>query len=370
MSFKKSFTLLLIGLGFVLHGQALRIPLNTNFKSSAGREVSGVNIEVKWSAPGVKGREGKIWGTDIAYFGTQVLGYGSDVESPWRAGADECTTISFSEDVTINGASLKAGVYAFFIELQESEAELIFNKNTAAWGSYFYDKSLDVLRVKTKIIKDQPMVERLDYVFSNQKADAVDLSLKWEHWSIPMTIGIDTKKVILSHIKAEMTSELGFDPPSLVAAANWCLNNDVNLEQALSWITMATNPSLGAQKTFGALSTKAQIMEKLGQSQEAKKIMDEGLSIASPIELHQYGRRLIAQSKVDEAFEVLNKNYTQQKGQWPTTVGMMRAYNAKGDVKKALEFAEKSLELAPDDLNRNALKRDIEQLRQGKLLPR
>lgn len=370
MSFKKSFTLLLIGLGFVLQGQALPIPLNTNFRCSAGREVSGVDIEVKWNAPGVKGREGKIWGTDIAYFGTQVLGYGSDVESPWRAGADECTTISFSEDVTINGSLLKAGSYAFFIELQETGAELIFNKNTSAWGSYFYDKSLDVLRVKTKIIKDQPMVERLEYVFSNQIPDGIDLTLNWEHWSIPMSIGIDSKKVILGHIKSEMTGELGFDPPSLVAAATWCLNNNVNLEQALSWITMATNPSLGAQKSFSALGTKAQIMEKLGQSAEAKKVMEEGLAIASPIELHQYGRRLIAQSKIDEAFEILNRNYIQQKGQWPTTVGMMRAYNAKGDAKKALEFAEKSLEMAPDDLNRNALKRDIEQLKQGKLLPR
>lgn len=370
MSLKKAFTGILIGVVFMLHGQALRIPSNTNFKCSAGREISGVRIDVKWNAPGVKGRDGKIWGTDIAYFGTQVLGYGSEVESPWRAGADECTTITLSEDVTINGTLLKAGSYAFFIELQDGEAELIFNKNTAAWGTYFYDKSLDVLRVKTKIVKDQPMVERLDFVFSNQTSEGIDLALNWEHRSIPFHIGIDSKKVILDHIKAEMTGELGFDPPSLVAAANWCLSNNVNLEQALSWITMATNPTLGAQKTFGALSTKAQILEKLGQHAEAKKVLEEGLSIASPIELHQYGRRLLAQSKVDEAFEVFNKNYTQSKGQWPTTVGMMRAYNAKGDVKKALEFAEKSLELAPDDLNRNSIKRDIEQLKQGKLIPR
>ena len=85
------------------YGQALRIPQNSNFPSSAGRKVGVTEIEVKWNAPGVKGREGKFWGTDIAYFGTSVLGFGSNMESPWRAGADECTTISFSTDVTING---------------------------------------------------------------------------------------------------------------------------------------------------------------------------------------------------------------------------------------------------------------------------
>src|SRR5690606_12744486 len=94
-------------------------------------------------------REGKIYGTSVVPFGYEVLGYGSNVASPWRAGADECTTLSFSTDVNINGKTLPAGKYAFFIAVQPDSSELIFNKNTKEWGSYFYRKELDVLHVPT-----------------------------------------------------------------------------------------------------------------------------------------------------------------------------------------------------------------------------
>lgn len=117
--------------------QAIRIPQNTNFPSSVGRSVGVTDIEIKWNAPGVKGREGKIWGTDIAPFGFTVLGYGSNVESPWRAGADENTTISFSTDVRINGKALAAGKYGFHIALYADSVVLIFNKNTKGWEVIF-----------------------------------------------------------------------------------------------------------------------------------------------------------------------------------------------------------------------------------------
>jgi hypothetical protein len=66
--------------------------------------------------------------------GLRALGFGSNVPSPWRAGADEATTMTFSTDVTINGKKLPAGKYAFFIEVQADSSVLIFNKNTREWG--------------------------------------------------------------------------------------------------------------------------------------------------------------------------------------------------------------------------------------------
>jgi hypothetical protein len=130
--------------------QALRIPDNTNFVSSAGRKIGVTEVLINWNAPGVKGRVGKIWGTDIVPYGYTVLGFGSAVASPWRAGADECTTISFSTDVIINNVPLQAGKYAFFIAVYPDSCTLIFNKNTDAWGAYFYNKDLDVVQITTK----------------------------------------------------------------------------------------------------------------------------------------------------------------------------------------------------------------------------
>lgn len=84
---------------FLLHAQLTLPRPATNLKSMAGREVGLTEIEIHWSAPGVKGREGKIWGTDIAHYGFKVLGFGSNTPSPWRAGANENTTIRFSTAV-------------------------------------------------------------------------------------------------------------------------------------------------------------------------------------------------------------------------------------------------------------------------------
>ncbi len=151
---KKNIALLLLPMlcisAISTYSQALRIPGSTNLTSSVARKLGATMITVQYNAPGVKGREGKIWGTSIVPFGFTVLGFGSDVASPWRAGADECTTISFSTDVMVNGKKLAAGQYAFFMAVYKDSVELIFNKNTKEWGAYFYDKNLDVLRVVTK----------------------------------------------------------------------------------------------------------------------------------------------------------------------------------------------------------------------------
>ncbi len=351
-----------------IFSQALSLPEGgTNHKSWAGRRVGITDVEVHWNAPGVKGREGQIWGTPTAYYGTAVLGFGSNGESPWRAGANESTTISFSTDVSIEGQKLAAGKYGFFIELQENECTLIFSKNTAGWGSYFYKPELDALRVKVKQQKDLPQSrERLEYTFSEQTDRSVVIALEWERWRIPFTVSVDLTQTTLASIQSQMTGGIGFDPPSLQAAAQWCLNNDVNLDQALVWINSATDPSLGGVKTFAALSTKAGLLRKKGNTQEADAAMEMAMENASPIEMHGYGRQLVRQKKYKEAFVVFEKNFKKNNGVWPTNVGMMRGYSALGDYKNALKYAKVALTQAPDDLNKKSLEAMIATLESGK----
>jgi tetratricopeptide (TPR) repeat protein len=340
-----------------------------NLHNTAGRRVGLTDIEVSWNAPGVKGREGKIWGTDVAPYGFVVLGFGSKVQSPWRAGADESTTISFSTDVTINGKALPAGNYGFFIALYPDSCVLIFNRNTKGWGSYFYSANLDVLRVSAVQQKNQPqMVERLQYSFANQTAGSVELALEWERWRIPFTVAIDLKKTVLQSIQQQMSGAMGFDPPSLQQAAAWCLTNGVNYTQALQWITSATDPALGGVQSFAALSTRAGLLRQLGQPTEANAMMNDAIDKASANELHQYGRQLLAENKPAEAMVIFEKNFTKQKGAWPTHVGMMRGYSAIGKLDKALEHARLALAQAPDDINRSNLKKAIETLNSGKPL--
>jgi hypothetical protein len=61
--------LLLMSANHSVYAQMMRLPDgNTNYKSKTGRQLGATNIDISWNAPGVKGREGKIWGTDIAWF--------------------------------------------------------------------------------------------------------------------------------------------------------------------------------------------------------------------------------------------------------------------------------------------------------------
>jgi tetratricopeptide (TPR) repeat protein len=351
------------------NSQALRIPQNINFASVSGRKVGVTEIEIRWNAPQVNGREGNIWGTNVAWFGTQVLGFGSTTPSPWRSGADECTTISFSTDVTVNGKTIAAGKYALFMELAPDSTILIFNKNINEWGSYFYQKGLDVMRVVAYQKKNQPnLVERLTFNFNNQTSNSVEVSLDWERWSIPFKIEVDLKKTILADIKSQMSGAIGFDPASLQAAANWCADNDANLDEALVWISSATSPNLGGVRNFGALSTQAKILEKLGRYNEAKPIMDTAIENANALELHQYGRQLLAQKKVNEAMVIFEKNYKKHNGAWPTNGGMMRGYSALGNYKKALEYAKIALSQATDEASKKFLEVAIKTLGEGKAL--
>lgn len=367
---KQYFSLLLCMVCLTVAQAQLKIPNNdVNYSSSIARKLGVTEIRIDYNAPGVKGREGKIWGTDIAPYGFQVLGYGSDMPSPWRAGANECTTISFSTDVLINGKKLPAGKYAFFIALYPDSCTLIFNRNTESWGAYFYNKDLDVLHVGTTQQKDRPVsVERLTYSFANQTKNKVEVALEWEKWRIPFTVEIDFIQTTLSSIRTQLTTDLGFDPPSLEAGASWCLQNNVNYEEALGWIKRATDPSLGAVQSFRALSTKAGLLEKLSRKAEADQTMASALELGSAVELHQYGRQLLAQQKTADAMKVFELNWKKYKGAWPTNVGMMRGYSAMGNYKKALEHARLALAQAPDDQNKKSLEAAIKTLSEGKAL--
>lgn len=352
------------------HAQMLKLPdAGVNFKCKAGRTIGDTEIEVNWNAPGVKGREGNIWGTSVAYYGYSVLGFGSNVESPWRAGADESTTISFTNEVSINGKKLSAGTYGFFIALYPDSCVLIFNKNTAGWGSYFYNKDLDVLRVTVIQQKNQKeSKERLEYTFSKQTDHSVEMAVEWEKWRIPFLVEIDLIQQTLHSIQTQLSGAMGFDPPSLEAGAFWCYQNNIHLDQALQWINTAVDPNLGGINSFKALSTKAGILSKLGQKNEADKIIAEAIDLASPLELHAYGRQLLRENKTVEAMFAFEKNYKKHKGAWPTNVGMMRGYSAMGELTKALEHAKSALKQAPNAENKKVLEDAIKTLESGQAL--
>src|SRR6195952_4995011 len=113
-------------------------PNGGNKKASVSERIGITDVTIHYDRPGVKGREGKIW-NDLVHTGFKDLGFGTSKAAPWRAGANENTTITFSTDVMVEGKAIKSGVYGFFVAMGTETATLIFSNSSSAWGSFFYD---------------------------------------------------------------------------------------------------------------------------------------------------------------------------------------------------------------------------------------
>lgn len=340
------------------------LPSGGNKKASVSERVGLTDISIHYDRPGVKGREGKIWG-QLVHVGYTDQGFGNTKSAPWRAGANENTTFSFSTDVTIEGQALSAGIYGFFIAYGPDECTLIFSKNSTSWGSYYYDPAEDALRVKVKPRPLQESVEWLKYEFSNQTENSVQVSLQWEKLSIPFKIEVDYIREQLASFRRELRTEKGFIWQSWDQAAGWCLQRNVNLEEALRWTDSSTN-NFGGERSFTAWSTRAQLLNKLGRGAEAAETMKKALPFGTMTEIHQYGRQLLGLKMYKDAFDVFKMNYEKNPGQFTTIMGLTRGYSAVGDFKNALKYANMALPLAPDTNNKNNVMTMIDKLKAGK----
>ena len=340
-------------------------PSGGNKKATVSERIGLTDVTIHYDRPAVKGREGKIWG-QLVHTGFTDQGFGSSKAAPWRAGANENTTIEFNNAVKIEGQTLPAGKYGFFIAYDPTEPTLIFSKNSGSWGSYYYDEKEDALRVKVKSQATDKSTEWLKYEFLNQTEDAATIALSWDKLMIPFRIETDYVNDQLASFRNELRTEKGFIWQSWQQAAAWCLQRNVNLPQALQWADSATSTGFGGDKSFGAWSTKAQILDKLGRGAEAADIMKKSMAFASMNDIHQYGRRLLQQKKNKEALDVFKTNYDKNPNQFTTLVGLTRGYSANGDYKTALKYAQQAMPLAPDSNNKSSVQTMIDKLKEGK----
>ena len=132
--------------------------------------VKGATISIHYSSPSVKGRV--IWGKLVPY------------DSVWRAGANEATTFETDKAVKVEGMSLPAGKYGFFL-LPRSDGKwtAIFNTEPNQWGAFKYDQTKDQLRVEVKTHVLSSPVEALNYQITRK-----GFSLNWERISVPVSI--------------------------------------------------------------------------------------------------------------------------------------------------------------------------------------
>jgi hypothetical protein len=361
---KKLFLLLLTIISISAYAQLTTGAIGGNKKAWVGEKIGVTAITINYDRPGVKGREGKIWG-ELVHYGFKDLGYGTSKASPWRAGANENTTIEFSTAVKIEGKDLPAGKYGFFIEVQPNECTLIFSRRSTAWGSYFYDEKEDALRVKVKQQVQDRSQEWLAYEFSDQTDNSAVISLVWEKWRIPFKVDADVAKNQLEVFRQELTSGKSGDKDNWVQAARFAVLNGGDLQEALTWADFAISGQFVGEANFNTLSTKADILTKLNRNKEADSLMQKALPFGTMQEIHAYGRNLLAQKRTKEALEVFKLNHQKNPNQFTTLMGLTRGYSAVGDYKNALKFAQLAQPLAPNEMNKNNVTAAIEKLKKG-----
>lgn len=160
----------------------VRASLKASVMQTLGTE--GV-VTIVYGRPGVKGR--KIWGELVPYGLAPGNKYSEDKPYPWRAGANENTTIESNKDLLVEGKPLPAGKYSIHMIPGETEWVVIFNKNNSAWGSYTYKQEEDALRVTVTPVK-APFQEWMEFGFDDLAGTAATAYLHWVELKVPFKI--------------------------------------------------------------------------------------------------------------------------------------------------------------------------------------
>jgi hypothetical protein len=144
-------------------------------------------ITFDYSRPGVKERT--IWGDLVPYGMNPGNKYSEEKPYPWRAGANEKTTITVSSDVLVDGKPLPAGKYSIHMIPSETDWIVIFNKANEGWGSYDYDEAEDALRLTVTPI-EAPFEEWLRFGFDDLAGTSAVAFLQWEKLKVPFAIAL------------------------------------------------------------------------------------------------------------------------------------------------------------------------------------
>jgi hypothetical protein len=308
------------------------------------QRIALTDITVTYHRPLVKGR--KIWGGLVPY------------GKVWRAGANENTTIEFSDPVSVEGQPLAKGVYGLHMIPNPDSWTVIFSKTNTAWGSYSYKQDEDALRVNVKPRTLAEMKEALEFEFEDLKPESTAVTLKWEKLGVPFTVSIKDADQTLQNIRAQLKGRGQFTWQALDDAAQFCLTRKINLDEALRW----ADASVQNEERFDNLSTKADLLKALNRPDEAKPAWNHALEIASGLQLYSYGRRLQNEKKGAEAMEIFQSVAKKFPQDVYGHLAQARIKSAAGDFAGAAEEATQAQNAAPTDAQKQSIKALIDRL--------
>ncbi len=273
----------------------------------------------------------------------EILGKIVPLGKVWRAGANENTTITFSDDVTVEGKPLAAGTYGLHMIPDKDQWTVIFSKNATSWGSFSYDEKEDALRVTVKPGTSENF-DNLTYTFDDVKPDSALATLRWAKFTVPFRIGVDVKTVELKNIRNQLRNVGGFTWGGYDEAAMWCLDNNYNLEEALKW----EDTSIQNEARFENWETKSRILAAMGKKDESDKAMATALQKADAQQLYVYARGLQRQGDTKRAFELYPQVAKKDPNHWLSHLAQARVSSNSGDFATASKEMKLAIAGAPE----------------------
>ena len=232
--------------------------------------VGLTDVEIEYSRPGTKGRN--VFG-DLVPFG-----------KVWRTGANANTTISFSEDVIIDGKTLKKGKYALFTLPKVESWEIIFYSKTDNWGNPEEWNEADVaLRASAVPEILNRNVESFTIDINNLDNNFAHLNLSWEKTLVSLKFEVPTQKKAMESIDKVLSGPSAGD---YFSAAQFYYQSNGDLTKALNYVNKALE--LKKESPFWYTKLKSLIQAKLGDKKGAIETARLSLAAAKAAKNNDY----------------------------------------------------------------------------------
>lgn len=225
------------------------------------------SIELNYSRPSAKGR--KVFG-DLVPF-----------DKVWRTGANNATVLTFSDEVTIGGVTVKAGKYGLLSIPNDGEWTLIITKDVNVNSPALYKQENDVVRVPAKTNKLKDKVETFTIQFANITNSTCDVEILWDATKVVLPISTNTDAKVM----AQIDNVFNKDNKPYYAAASYYFETGKDLTQAKEWAAkaVAANP-----KAYWVVLLQARILDKVGEKDAAKEACSKVIELAAEAKNDDY----------------------------------------------------------------------------------
>lgn len=302
------------------------------------QRIGITDLTVSYNRPSVNGRT--IWGETVPY------------DKVWRIGANENTVFTCAHDITVEGQPLRAGTYGLHAIPGKDKWTIIFSTDHKAWGSFFYKREEDALRVEVTP-KTCELTEQMTFSFADVKKDGATLRMWWEKVEVPIGIRVDVNGIILANIDEQLRGIGAFAWEVWYEAAHYCHQEKIAPERAMKWVDM----SIARGANFENQTLKATMLDEQGKTAEAAALRKAMIDGATNAQLNTYAYQLANQGKVEEAVKMFELNAKRHPSDPNVHDSLGEGYMMAGNKEAAIKSFKKSLSMnPPDGVKANSIK--------------